>query len=212
MRICGIDEAGKGPVLGPMTAAGVICEDECVFEGTGITDSKKLTSKMRNQLYEDITESYPYYVLVRTPAEIDSRIGTMNEFTVQCHAEVLRNLKPDRVILDACDVNAIRFGENVLREAHFACEVYSLHKADALHAVVGAASIVAKVTRDRIIDTLRLEFGNIGSGYPSDEVTIRFLKTYIDTYGEAPSCARTTWQTTIQLLQSSRQKRLDFFI
>ncbi len=211
MRICGIDEAGKGSVLGPMTAAGVVTEDEYAFDRTGIKDSKQLTPKKRNELYEEITSSHPYHVVLRTPQEIDARSGTMNEFTVQCHAEVLRSLAPDKVILDACDVNAERFGVNVLAASGIGCAVLSTHKADTTYTVVGAASIVAKVTRDRIIDTLQEEFGDIGCGYPSDEVTIEFLKTYISTYGDAPSCARRTWQTTIALLNASRQKSLDSF-
>ena len=211
MRICGIDEAGKGPVLGPMTAAGVIAEDDSVLSGLGIRDSKQLTPKRREQLFDEITSSFEYSVILRTPQDIDSRLGTMNQFTVACHAEVLRNLHPDKVILDACDVNAKRFGENVLSASGVEAEVISVHKADAKYEVVGAASIVAKVTRDRIIDELKIEFGDIGSGYPSDETTIEFLRGYIRKHGKAPSCARLTWQTTKDLLSSSAQKSLDGF-
>ena len=211
MRICGIDEAGKGPVLGPMTAAGVIAEDDSVLSGLGIRDSKQLTPKRREQLFDEITSSFEYSVIIRTPQDIDSRLGTMNQFTVACHAEVLRNLHPDKVILDACDVNAKRFGENVLSASGVEAEVISVHKADAKYEVVGAASIVAKVTRDRIIDELKIEFGDIGSGYPSDETTIEFLRGYIRKHGKAPSCARLTWQTTKDLLSSSAQKSLDGF-
>ncbi|HJJ35595.1 MAG TPA: ribonuclease HII [Methanocorpusculum sp.] len=211
MRICGIDEAGKGPVLGPMTAAGVVVEGPDALNGLGIKDSKQLTPKKREELFEVIVGTYPYHVVVKSPQEIDARPGTMNAFTVSCHAEVLRNLVPDKVILDACDVNADRFGTNVLSASGISCDVVSIHKADAKYTVVGAASIVAKVTRDRIIETLREEFGDIGSGYPSDEVTVQFLKTYIETYGAAPSCARTTWQTTIDILNASHQKSLDSF-
>ncbi|HJJ54675.1 MAG TPA: ribonuclease HII [Methanocorpusculum sp.] len=211
MRVCGIDEAGKGPVLGPMVAAGVVVESLDDLNGLGIKDSKQLTPKKREELFEVIIDSYPYHVVVKSPQEIDARPGTMNAFTVSCHAEVLRNLAPDKVILDACDVNAERFGINVVSASGISCEVVSKHKADANYTVVGAASIVAKVTRDRIIETLREEFGTIGSGYPSDEVTIQFLKTYVGTYGTAPSCARRTWQTTIDILNASRQKSLDSF-
>jgi len=211
MRICGIDEAGKGSVLGPMTAAGVVIEHLNDLDGLGIKDSKQLIPKKREELFEIITESYPYHVVIRTPQEIDLRLGTMNTFTVNCHAEVLRNLAPNKVILDACDTNADRFGVNVLSLSGIACDVISIHKADAKYTVVGAASILAKVTRDRIIDTLREEFGDIGSGYPSDEVTIQFLKNYVKTYGVAPTCARTTWQTTIDILNSSQQKSLDSY-
>ncbi|HJJ71661.1 MAG TPA: ribonuclease HII, partial [Methanocorpusculum sp.] len=151
MWICGIDEAGKGPVLGPMVAAGVLVSDDEDLSSLGIKDSKQLSAKKREVIFEEICASYKTAVVVKSPAEIDARECTMNQFTVLLHAEVLRTLSPDRVYLDACDVNAERFGVNVLSASGIDAEVVSEHKADARYAVVGAASIVAKVTRDRII-------------------------------------------------------------
>ncbi|HJJ63373.1 MAG TPA: ribonuclease HII, partial [Methanocorpusculum sp.] len=113
-----------------------------------------------------------------------------------------------RVYLDACDVNAERFGVNVLSASGISAEVVSEHKADARYAVVGAASIVAKVTRDRIIEELRTEFGEIGSGYPSDAKTVSFLKKYIREHGVPPTCARKSWQTVTDIMSKSAQKNL----
>ena len=220
MRICGIDEAGKGPVLGPMTAAGVAAEDEHAFRGMGIKDSKQLTPKKREQLYTDITESFDWHVVIRTPQEIDQRPGTMNDFTASLHAEAASALRPEKLILDACDVNADRFGVTVLEKTSlpkekWPKEVISIHKADAVYEIVGAASIVAKVTRDRIIGELNeeygKEYGSIGSGYPSDAVTVAFLREYIRRHGQAPACARTSWQTVKDLLGAAGQRRLDSF-
>ena len=211
MLLCGIDEAGKGPVIGPMVTAGVLIEEGESFGILGVTDSKKLTPKKREELFTEITSQFRHYTCIRTPQDIDTRSETMNEFTVSCHAEVLRNLQPDKVYLDACDVNAERFGNNVLSASGITCQVVSEHKADAKFTVVGAASIVAKVTRDHLIDELKAEFGDIGSGYPSDPVTIAFLTNYIEEHGKAPSCARTTWQTVRDLLNKSEQKCLDIF-
>ncbi len=211
MWICGIDEAGKGPVLGPMVAAGVCVDDTDKLEGLGIRDSKKLSPKKRETIFEEIVSSYKTAVVVRSPADIDARVGTMNEFTVSCHAEVLRTLRPDTVYLDACDVNAVRFGENVLAVSGIEAIVVSEHKADARYAVVGAASIVAKVTRDRIIDELKEEFGDIGSGYPSDAKTIAFLKRYVREYGKPPACARRSWQTVSDILEGEKQTSLGAF-
>ncbi|MBQ4135106.1 MAG: ribonuclease HII [Methanocorpusculum sp.] len=208
MWICGIDEAGKGPVLGPMVAAGVLVSDDEDLSSLGIRDSKQLSAKKREVIFEEICASYKTAVVVKSPAEIDVRECTMNQFTVFLHAEVLRTLSPDRVYLDACDVNAERFGVNVLSASGIDAEVVSEHKADARYAVVGAASIVAKVTRDRIIDELRLEFGEIGSGYPSDAKTVAFLKEYIREHGVPPACARKSWQTVTDILSKSAQKNL----
>lgn len=208
MWICGIDEAGKGPVLGPMVAAGVLVLDDEDLSSLGIKDSKQLSAKKREIIFEEICASYKTAVVVKSPAEIDARECTMNQFTVLLHAEVLRTLSPDKVYLDACDVNAERFGVNVLSVSGIDAEVVSEHKADARYAVVGAASIVAKVTRDRIIDELRLEFGEIGSGYPSDAKTVEFLKEYIREHGVPPACARKSWQTVTDILSKSAQKNL----
>ncbi len=210
--ICGVDEAGKGPVLGPMVTAGVLVSDQSELSALGIKDSKQLTPKKRESLFEEITSSWRTYAVIKTPAEIDSRNGTMNLFTASCHAEVVRNLAADFVYLDACDVNAKRFGDTVLRLSGFSGNIISEHKADAAYPVVGAASIVAKVTRDRCITEQKAEFGEIGSGYPSDSHTIAFLKKYIREHGEPPSCARRSWQTVDDIIGELSQKNLTDFI
>lgn len=212
MLLCGVDEAGKGPVLGPMVAAGILIEDTTDLENLGIKDSKQLSAKKREEIFEILTASYRHYVVVKTPEEIDLRPSTMNAFTVACHAEVVRALSPEKVFLDACDVNAERFGKNVLHLSGISAEVVSEHKADDKYLIVGAASIIAKVMRDRKIEELKDEFGEIGSGYPSDPVTIRFLEEYIRNHGEAPSCARKSWKTVAEVMARCRQKSLtDFF-
>lgn len=208
----GIDEAGKGSVLGPMVTGGVAANDLTELEGLGIRDSKQLTPKRREVLFEEITGSWKTYAAIRSPQEIDSREGTMNMFTAACHAEVLRTLKPDTVYLDACDVNAERFGRNVLSLSGIEASIVSRHKADSLYEIVGAASIVAKVTRDRLVEKMAEEFGSVGSGYPSDPVTIQFLTDFIRANGVPPTCARRSWQTTIDIIAAQAQKSLaDYF-
>lgn len=212
MKICGVDEAGKGPVLGPMVTAGVLVSDPAELAALGIKDSKKLSSKKRESLFDEITASWQTCTVVRSPLEIDSREGTMNAFAASCHADVVRTLCADLVYLDACDVNAKRFGENVLRLSGISAEVRSEHKADAKYSVVGAASIIAKVTRDRCIAELKSEYGEIGSGYPSDPLTISFLTEYIRGHGEAPACARRSWQTVQDIIDRLSQTGLSDFI
>ncbi len=211
MTICGVDEAGKGPVLGPMVTAGVLVSYMSELEMLGIKDSKKLSPKKRESLFEEITASCQTYTVVRTPFDIDSREGTMNAFTASCHAEVVSALCADIVYLDACDVNAKRFGENVLMLSGSSAQICSEHKADARYAVVGAASIIAKVTRDRCIADLKEEYGEIGSGYPSDQATISFLTEYIRTRGDVPLCARRSWQTIQDILNRVSQTDISAF-
>ncbi|HJJ29096.1 MAG TPA: ribonuclease HII [Methanocorpusculum sp.] len=212
MLLCGVDEAGKGPVLGPMVAAGILLEDVSELENLGIKDSKQLTAKKRGEIFEVLTSSFKYCAVIKSAQEIDARPSTMNAFTVSCHAEVVRALCPQRVFLDACDVNAQRFGVNVMKASGIDAEVISEHKADDKYLIVGAASIIAKVTRDREIEKLKEEYGEIGSGYPADPATVKFLEEYVRKHGEAPACARKTWKTVDEILARCRQKSLtDFF-
>lgn len=213
MRICGVDEAGKGSVLGPMVTAGVLAdvEDAGALAGCGAKDSKQLTPQKRERLYEEIVSRWKICTVIRTPADIDAREGTMNQFTAACHAEVIRTLLPETAYVDACDVNADRFAETVLRLSGVSVRMVSEHKADGRYPIVGAASIVAKVTRDRLIVALAEEFGSVGSGYPSDAVTVAFLTAYIQEYAAPPSCARRSWQTVDDIIAKCSQKSLSAF-
>ena len=92
--------------------------------------------------------------------------------------------------VDACDVNCFRYAEMVKNNLDHVCEIVSEHHADEKFPVVSAASIIAKVTRDRAIATLAKKYGEIGSGYPSDPVTIRFLNAWIDEHKTPPPIAR----------------------
>ncbi len=100
----------------------------------------------------------------------------MNEIMVVCFAKVLEQLKPDIVYADAADVKAERFAENLLRQYAKTSpdhakkiKVVSMHQADAIYPVVSAASIIAKVRRDELIEELKREWCiDFGSGYPSD--------------------------------------------
>ena len=107
---------------------------------------------------------------------------TLNLCIARTHAAVVSDLHPDMAILDACDVDARRYGRTVSGFLAEKCRLLSVHEADAKYPVVGAASIVAKVLpgpchrRPRPSGT-----AEIGSGYPSDPVTITYLKEYLKT-------------------------------
>ncbi|MDR3102108.1 MAG: ribonuclease HII [Methanocalculaceae archaeon] len=212
MSACGVDEAGKGSVLGPMVTAGVLVPELSELEGSGFRDSKQLTPYRREELYGEIIGHWKTIVVVKSPADIDARIGTMNAFTASCHAEVIRSLLPQTAYVDACDVTAARFGAAVLDILGIpGVSIVSEHKADDMYLIVGAASIVAKVTRDRLVTELSKEFGDIGSGYPSDPVTLAFLKTYILENGYPPSCSRKSWKTVNEIIARCSQQSLTIF-
>jgi ribonuclease HII len=182
--ICGVDEAGKGAVLGPMVVAGVACGDPSACEGRGWRDSKQLSPRKREGCYGDIVATCRVAVVTIPAGEIDAmrEAAGMNDIVARAHARVITELG-----------------------------AVARHRADATYPIVAAASIVAKVTRDRAIANLTEEYGAVGSGYPSDAVTIGFLRAYISDHGEPPACARKSWKTVAALMDARLQTNLSDF-
>lgn len=211
--ICGVDEAGKGSVLGPMVIAAVGISSEDILEGIRVRDSKLLSAKERERLYKIIKKKCQVATVRLDAQQIDimRRDMTLNEAVARSHAQVIIKLSPDYAYLDACDVNTFRYGEMVKNHLVQPCEIISEHHADEKFPVVSAASIIAKVTRDRAIATLAKKYGTIGSGYPSDPVTIHFLNSYIDEYRVPPPIARKSWKTVSAILSRKSQRNLDDF-
>lgn len=209
MMIAGIDEAGKGPVIGPMCIGGVKIEESKahILKVLGVADSKKLTPKKREQLAAQIKKHADgFFVLEISPSQIDElrKIMTMNDIMVVCFSKVLEQLKPELAYVDAADVKADRFAENLRRQYAKTSpdhakkiEIVSKHQADAIYPTVSAASILAKVRRDEIIEELKKEWkADFGSGYPSDPKTKEFLLKWGKEHnGEFPSIVRQSWQT-----------------
>lgn len=204
--ISGIDEAGKGPVLGPMCVAGVLMDDAAngALLKLGVKDSKKLTPKKREVLAGEIKKiANKYFVLEVTAFQIDElrKIMTMNEIMVVCFAKVLEELRPDHAFVDAADVIAQRFGENLKKKYTREIIITSEHEADVKYPIVSAASILAKVRRDILVKELGEKIGaDIGSGYPSDAKTILFLENWVKEHGLLPDFARSSWETSRRIL------------
>jgi ribonuclease HII len=211
--ICGVDEAGKGSVLGPLVVAAVGIRSEDVFSDFEVHDSKLLSPKMRERLYMIIRKRFRVATVHIDAHEIDEiRTGiTMNVCVARAHAQVIDKLSPSIAYVDACDVNAFRYADMVKSYLKQSCEIVSEHHADQTFKVVSAASIVAKVTRDRAIMALSKKYGNIGSGYPSDPVTIAFLSAYLDEYKCPPPIARKSWKTVSAMLGKKQQSQLSEF-
>lgn len=211
--ISGIDEAGKGPVLGPMCVAGVLLGEEKLdsLAEMGVRDSKQLSAKKREALAPEIKRlADKYFILEVSPFRIDAlrKVMTMNEIMVSCYARVLEELKPRRAFVDASDVIASRFGENIRKKYPANIEIISEHDADEKYPIVSAASILAKVERDALVKALEKNAGvEIGSGYPNDPKTIRFLEDWIREHGSLPDFARSSWETAHRLLEKFSNDR-----
>lgn len=212
----GADEAGKGPVLGPMVTAAVRADPDDLPDA--VDDSKRLTPARRESLASEIHEHPGVSVgIVRVGTDrIDDPATDMNGLTVAGQAEAVAAVAADgdRVVVDAGDVDEARFGRRVreaVGEAGVAVDVESHHGADESDVIVGAASIVAKVDRDAAVAGLTEEYGDVGSGYPSDPTTREFLRTYVAETGDLPACARRSWQTCADVLAAADQSALDDF-
>ena len=203
MDILGIDEAGRGSVLGPMVIAGVLVPEkmEKVLERMGVKDSKRLTPNRRTILSRKLRKMFPYEIVVISAREIDDLRAqgvNLNEIEKNAMESILLKLKPEKAIVDAVDVKAERFQENLRRDTGL--NVIAEHKADDKYIEVSAASIIAKAERDDYIKELNKEYiksGGIGSGYPSDPTTKEFLSNY--TYDEMPDFVRKSWATVAKM-------------
>lgn len=157
--IAGIDEVGRGPLAGPVVCAAVILPLDDIIEG--VDDSKKITKKKREVLYEKIIKKAISYDIERIePEEIDE-INIL-EATKKCMLACIANLpvKPDLVLIDAVKLNS-------------SVDTLSIVKGDAKSYLIGAASIVAKVYRDRIMEEYSEVYRDYGfernSGYGTKE-------------------------------------------
>ncbi len=214
--LVGIDEAGRGPVIGPLVVCGAALSEESLpeLESLNLKDSKKYTRKKREELGETILSLVDYTYAEISASEIDYQrhFKSLNDIEVELFAQVLKDFSAaDKIIADACDVNPIRFGEKICRCSGIPF-IIAEHRADSTYPIVSAASIAAKVQRDRRIDELRKVYGDFGSGYCSDQKTLAFLKEFLKKEGELPPIVRSSWRTAKKLLEEHYQRPLDTFL
>ncbi|MEC8077249.1 MAG: ribonuclease HII [Candidatus Thermoplasmatota archaeon] len=194
-----MDEAGKGPVMGPMVVAAVSVENAKLVENLGFKDSKLLSSQRRLKLFNLIKQNYSYEIEIINVEKIDEyrMKNQLNLLNRKAFEKVISKLNPNVAYVDAADVNEERFGREIkinLTNPNDT-DVISMHKADSMIPVVAAASIIAKETRELEIKKLKKEIGDFGSGYPSDERTIKFLKSYFHDNSRWPPGTRKSWKT-----------------
>lgn len=219
--IAGVDEAGRGSVIGPLVVAGIGIKESKLqlIRGLKLRDSKTLSRTSRRQLFSKIVGVADYIcVCVLSTNEIDEsvRLKGLNKLEAEAMAAVISDIQPDNVYVDCCDVKPLRYTS--LLETYITSnrvyKLYSFHHADALNAVVSAASIVAKVIRDSEIYEIRKTHSKIGSGYPSDRLTINFIREWVLRYGEAPNFVRKSWRPVKLILKESTrisQDQIDQF-
>lgn len=213
MRVIGVDEAGRGPCIGPLFigACAVPESDLHLLEELGVTDSKRLSPQQRERMdgeLRGLAEQNGWGIEVRPlePTRIDAAVEErgLNRLEVEGFVEAIQALWMDgedhRLVLDACDVDAARFGQNVqsglMTHDLEPVEIDAKHQADAEDRVVGAASIVAKVARDAWVRSFIGRTGiDIGSGYPSDPKMKRALPELLSE-GRPHPALRWSWATT----------------
>jgi len=223
--LLGIDDAGRGPVIGPMILAGCVIDEatEKDFRVLGVRDSKQITPKRREFLAKEIKEkSKSYKVISISPEKIDtsSEKGLkLNELEAIACAKIINHLNENlegegkvKVVLDCPSISIVKWSNFLkshidnLSNLEISCE----HKADRNHISVSAASILAKSKREEEMDKLKKEFGeDMGSGYPSDPKTKKFLAKNKDNE-KMSKIFRKTWKTWKEAVSKSKQKKLDF--
>ncbi|MEM1586284.1 MAG: ribonuclease HII [Candidatus Bathyarchaeia archaeon] len=217
MLICGVDDAGRGPVIGPLVIAGVLVDEDGLQKliQLKVRDSKTLSPKRRNELAAQILGVVRNYSVIKVqPWEIDSviergkKFNRLNRLEARIMARIISELKPDIAYVDASDVLPERFKQHILEELPFKVEIISEHKADKTYPVVSAASIIAKVERDREIEILKRKYGDFGSGYPTDPKTISFLRNWIEKHNSYPDFVRKSWKTAKRALEGRGQRTL----
>ncbi|MBN1785780.1 MAG: ribonuclease HII [Candidatus Methanofastidiosa archaeon] len=207
----GMDEAGRGPVLGPLVVAAMQIDDERFLKDIGVRDSKRLSPKRRERLYQELITCCEFRAESVSAREIDElrRNATLNKIEESLFIKAASDLEyaDEPLYVDCCDTDERRFG-NALEAGLPGARVCSCHRADEKYPCVAAASIIAKVIRDSNISHLnevaieRWGIG-IGSGYPSDPDTCRFLQYFKENKEEMPFFVRRSWKTVQNLGQST---------
>lgn len=212
----GIDEAGRGPVVGPLVYAGFVCIESDwprLRDTLGAKDSKQMTSAAREEfiaLAEKESERYGW-IIHETPAEnittaMLSEGRSLNELSRDAAVSIIRKaLLEEQLQITHVHVDALgncQDYEEFLTELFPSVRFTVREKADALYPHVSAASIFAKVTRDKAIEAFAKEYAcSLGSGYPGDADTQAFLRSHFDPLYGFPRIVRFSWQTARILLE-----------
>ena len=214
--LLGIDEAGRGAVLGPLVLAGVKIDkkDESKLKTLGVKDSKLLSRKQREILYPKVKEIAKDYVVVKVPAkeidELRERIN-LNKIEAMKIGEILNVMKADHAIIDAPQVSTDKFKAIVKSYTNAKTKLQCENYADMNHVTCAAASILAKVERDWEVDAITKEVNfDVGVGYPSDERAVNFVKKALKEK-KFLEHIRFSWVTVSDIIEQKEQRSLSDF-
>ena len=194
MIVVGIDEAGRGSLIGPMVVAGVAIDDSKLqaLKNLGVKDSKQLTKSKREKLIGIITSFAEGFVVVKVfPEDIDRK--NLNELTYEAMIKIIDALsvfKPSKITVDKVG-KALEVEKEIIK---LGSKPNIVINADVKFVEASAASIIAKVVRDNIIDELKARYGDFGSGYPSDPRTVNWVKKLYESNSPPPPIIRRTWK------------------
>ncbi|MFX1265293.1 MAG: ribonuclease HII [Promethearchaeota archaeon] len=216
----GVDEAGRGPMIGPLVVCGVLLDEDALpsLVRLNVRDSKVLAPKRRKKLATSVRKiAKKVEIRSVTASEIDRlrRRGiSLNEIEIEQFVSVLKELRPEVAYLDAADVKADRFGDVIGERSELSakgCRIVSEHKADSKYPIVSAASIIAKDERERVIAELHHVYGDFGSGYPNDPKSVRFVQDLVKQGSSLPPIIRRSWESVRRVLDEAEsvQSRLD---
>ncbi|RJQ19361.1 ribonuclease HII [Candidatus Woesearchaeota archaeon] len=218
MNICGIDEAGRGCIVGPMVICGAMLEEKDLpkLDALGVKDSKLLSPAARVRIAGELRKFVKHQIILVPPSQIDEYVldgsgaKNLNWLEAEKSVELISMLSPNKAIVD-CPSPNIKAYEDYMRERllNKKVEIRAEHKADHKYKIVGAASILAKVARDMEIERIKLQVGeDFGSGYLTDPKTQSFLKSKWNVHA---GVFRHSWSPYQELAGLKRQKRIGDF-
>ncbi|EGQ43366.1 MAG: ribonuclease H, archaeal HII subfamily [Candidatus Nanosalina sp. J07AB43] len=219
MKVLGIDEAGRGPVIGSMFIGGFVTDEKDLgrLEDIGVKDSKKLSDNKRDRIRDNLGSAGDSIVEEFTASSIDSMMESMtiNQIEIKGFARVIDQTDPDKVIMDLPEPDAEEFIGKIkksMNSDNTDMEFKAEHGADDSFPVVSAASIVAKSARESHVEGLHSKYGyDFASGYPHDKPTITFLERYLDQEGDLPPETRRSWSTAERIIDQHQQNSISDF-
>ena len=213
MLSCGIDEAGRGPLIGPLVIAGVLVDHEETeaLRKMGVKDSKLLSKEKIFRLSDEIKKVAREYEVIVVPVDdIDASLNAnnmnLNLLEAKTSAKIINKMKPQRVVADSLTSSPKSYKDcllSFLKDKDLKMVVET--KADLNHLECSAASILAKASREEEIEKIKKKVGDFGSGYMSDPKTAGFLK---ENYAKYPDIFRKTWAPFKKIIEFKEQKTL----
>jgi ribonuclease HII len=213
VTILGIDEAGRGSVIGPLVVAGVMIDekDHEALRNIGVKDSKMLSPEKREELYPLIKKMAKDYVFLKISAkEIDElmKVKNLNLIEADRMAKIIKAMKADRAYIDTPQVSTDKFKAVLMALTKTQTKLITENKADVTYPVCSAASIIAKVERDREVEAIKKIVGfDFGVGYSHDARSIAFIEKFLNDK-KCSQFIRHSWATVDDIITKKEQQSL----